>query len=69
MGTLVNSEDPNEMPHSAFHQGQHCLLRQNQSSEKEIQCSLKTITGLPSIYTLDHPYLTVSIFLEHCIGP
>ena len=32
MGTLANSEDPDEMPHNtAFHQG---LLRQNRSSEK-----------------------------------
>ena len=38
MGTLLNSEDPDEMPHNvAFHQGLHCLLRQNQSSEKEIK--------------------------------
>ena len=35
-GTLANSEDPDEMPNDAtFHQGLHCLLRQNQSSEKE----------------------------------
>ena len=28
MGTLANSEDPDEMPHNvAFHQGLHCLLR------------------------------------------
>ena len=26
MGTLTNSEDPDEMPHDvAFHQGLHCL--------------------------------------------
>ena len=38
MGTLENSEDPDEMPQIvAFHQGLHCLPRQNQSSEKEIQ--------------------------------
>ena len=37
MGALVNSEDPDEMPHNvAFHQGLQCLPRQNQSSEKEI---------------------------------
>ena len=30
MGTMANSEDPDEMPHkAAFHQGLHCLLRQN----------------------------------------
>ena len=38
MGTLANSEDPDEMLHNAaFHQGLHCLLRQNRSSEKEIK--------------------------------
>ena len=38
MGTLANSEDPDEMQHNAaFHQGLHYLLSQNQSSEKEIQ--------------------------------
>ena len=36
MGTLANSEDPDEMPHNAaFHQGLHCLLTQNQSSVSE----------------------------------
>ena len=34
-GTLASSEDPDEMLHNAaFHQGLHCFLRQNQSSEK-----------------------------------
>ena len=29
MGTLANSEDPDEMPqNAAFHQGLHCLLMQ-----------------------------------------
>ena len=38
MGTYANSEDPDEMLHNAaFHQGLHCLLRQNLSSVKEIQ--------------------------------
>ena len=38
MGTLENSEDPDEMLHNAaFHQGLRCLLSQNQSSDKEIQ--------------------------------
>ena len=28
MGTLANSEDPDEMLHKeAFHQGLHCLIR------------------------------------------
>ena len=38
MHTMSNSEDPDEMPHyGAFHQGLHRLLRQKQSSEKEIK--------------------------------
>ena len=38
MGTLANNEDPDEMPCiAAFHHSLHCLLRQNRSSEKEIQ--------------------------------
>ena len=38
MGTLANSEDSDEMPHNVtFHQGLHCKLRQNLSSEKDIQ--------------------------------
>ena len=37
-GTFANSEDPDEMPHTAaFYQGLHCLLRLNLYSEKEIQ--------------------------------
>ena len=38
MHALANSEGPDEMPHhAAFHKGLHCLLRQKQSSEKEMQ--------------------------------
>ena len=38
MGTLANSEGPDEMLHNAsFHQGLHFLLRLKQSSEKDIQ--------------------------------
>ena len=56
MGTLANSEDPDEMPHNAaFHQGLRCLLRQNGSPEKEIEYCLKIITCDPSLYTMDHP--------------
>ena len=37
MGTLANSEDPDEMlQHAAFHQNLHSLLRQDGSSENEI---------------------------------
>ena len=32
MGTLANSEDPDDMLHNvAFHQGLHCLRKQTQS--------------------------------------
>ena len=35
---MANSVYPDEMPHNAaFHQGLHCLPRQNRASEKEIQ--------------------------------
>ena len=54
-GTLANSEYPDEMPHyAAFHQGLHCLLRQNQSSEKEIYC-FEIIIFDPSISAMDLP--------------
>ena len=40
MGTLANSEDPDEMQHNAaFHQGLHCLLRLKRSSEIKINLS------------------------------
>ena len=33
MRTLANSEEPDEMPHdAAFHQGLHCLLRQEKET-------------------------------------
>ena len=33
MGTMANSEDPDEMQHeAAFHQGLHCMLRSKQFS-------------------------------------
>ena len=35
---LAKSKDTDEMPHDvAFYQCLHCLIRQNQSSEKETQ--------------------------------
>ena len=65
---MGNSEDPDEMPHNvSFHRGLHCLLRQNLSSEKRIQYFLETVTCDPSIYTMVHPDLTVSNFMENSI--
>ena len=52
MTTLANSKDANEMQHdAAFHQGLHCLTRQNQSSV----IFLFAITCVPLVYTMDHP--------------
>ena len=75
-GTLANSEDPDETSHdAAFHQGLHCLQRQNLSSEKDVHFYLffffflggggGFITCYPSIYTMDYSDLTVSIFMEN----
>ena len=37
MGTLANSEDPDEVQHNAaFHQGLHCLIRLNPLSGTEM---------------------------------
>ena len=60
MGTLVNSEDPDEMPHNvAFHQCLNCLHRQIRSSEKEVQYFLEIISGDPSHYVMNHSGLIV----------
>ena len=58
------------MPHmAAFHQCLYCLLRQFQSSEKEKHfLFFEIITFDPSIYTMDHPDLTVSNLMENPIG-
>ena len=67
MGTLENSEHPDEMPHNvAFHQGLNCLLRQ---TEKEVQPFLEIISCDPSLYVMDHPGLIVCSFMENSIGP
>ena len=48
MGTLTNSEDPDEMQHhAAFHQDLHCLLRLKQLSRTEIHHNLGTSTCDP----------------------
>ena len=61
MGTLANSDDPDEMQHNAaFHQDRHCLLRLKQSSEKEIQFLLEIITCDALIDTTNHSKFIVS---------
>ena len=54
MGTLANSEDPDEMQHNAaFHQGLHCLLRLIQSSGAEVHDQLENIICDPFKYIMD----------------
>ena len=51
MGTLINSEDPDEMSlNVTFLQGLHCLLRQNLSSKKETFCGIITCEVPLNIY-------------------
>ena len=46
MGTMANSEDPDEMQHhAAFHQGLHCLLRLKQPSGTEIHHNIENFTS------------------------
>ena len=62
MGTLPNSEDPDEMQHkAAFQRGLHCLLKLKQPSVTEIHHHLETFT-LRS--TLANSILILSI----CMG-
>ena len=62
MGTLANSEDPDEMQHNAaFHQGMHCLLRLKQFSGTEKYQKLENSTSDPLNSTMSSPILIVSI--------
>ena len=63
MGTLANSEDPDEMQHNtAFHQGLYCA--KIKTIFRERNTNLENSTRNPFKYTMDSPILTVSI----CIG-
>ena len=61
MGTLTNSEDPDEMQHTAaFHQGLHCLLILQQPSGtkyiiilKNIPVTLKVQNGQSHTYCIN----------------
>ena len=66
MGSLANSEDPDEMQHDAvFHQGLRCLLRLKQSSRVERHRILEHSTCDPfQKYTMGSPTLIVSM----CMG-
>ena len=59
MGTLATSEDQNEMSHQVvFYQGLHCLLRQNQSSEKEIQYFFLKLLPVTPQYFHEHKFMS-----------
>ena len=48
MGTLANSEDPDEMQHNAaFNRGLHCLLRLKQPSVVEMHHNSEKFYRLP----------------------
>ena len=54
MGTLANSENPDEISHNAaFHQGLHCLLRKINLQGKNFFFLFEIITFDRSIYTMD----------------
>ena len=68
MGTLANSEDPDEMQHNvALHQGLHCLLRLKQPSGTEINPNLENSPWDPLKNTMDSPIFIVSIFMRKFI--
>ena len=61
MSTLVNREDPDEMPHNAaFHLIRNCLPKLKYSSVKKVQFYLEIIIYGPLIYIMNHPKFTVS---------
>ena len=65
MGTLTNSEDPDEMQHiAAFHLGLQCLQRLKQPSGTEIRHNLENFICDSLKYTMGSPILIVSI----CMG-
>ena len=63
MGTLANSEDPDEMQHyAAFHQGLHYLLRLKQPSGTKTPGNLENSTCDPFKYTMGSP-----MYLYQCV--
>ena len=59
MGTLKNSEEPDEMQHK----GLHCFLRLKQLSGIEIHHNLETSTCDPLKYKMGSPILIVSMYM------
>ena len=68
MGTLANSEDPDEMPHNAaFHQSLHCMQYKIDLQRKKFTTFLELKTCDPSKYILDHPGIIFFSFMENSI--
>ena len=68
LGSLANSEDPDEIQHNAaFHQGLHCLLRLKQPSGTEIYHNLENSACDPLKYKMSNPILIVSTCMEKSI--
>ena len=65
MGTLTNSEGPDEIQHNAaFHQSLHCLLRFKQYTGTEMHHNLENSKCDPFNYKMGIPIFIVSI----CMG-
>ena len=63
MGTLANSEDPDEMPHNAAsHQGLHCLLRLKQSLGTKMHHNLKNLSSNPLRYRMGKSYPSFNVY-------
>ena len=61
-GSLVNSEDPDEMQHyAAFHRSLHCLLRIKEPSWTEIHHYLENSISDPLKCTMDSPILMINM--------
>ena len=65
MGTLANSEDPDEMQHNvAFHPGLHCLLQLKLPPWTQIHNYLEISVCDPYKCIMGNPILIISI----CMG-
>ena len=61
-GSLLNSEDPDEMQHyAAVHQGLHCLLRFKEPSRTEIHHNLENSISDPLKCTMGSPLLMINM--------
>ena len=59
---MANSKDPDKMPHNVeFHQGLHCVLRQNRSSENEYEIFILEIISCRTMKTNHHIF---ALFLQ-----